>query len=78
MGLLRGDELVVQPRGEQPRAYRYQLGPEATVSEQPTVSVELRDALKAYVQTATSALLDDKVGAEVAPGQRTELAAGAL
>ena len=78
VGLLRGDELVLQPRGEQPRAYRYQLGPEATVSEQPGVSAELRDALKAYVQTATSALLDDKVGVEVAQGQRADPVAGAL
>ena len=40
------------------------------MTEQPGVSAELRDALKAYVQTATSALLDDKVGVDVATGKR--------
>jgi len=69
VGLLRGDELVVQPRGEQPRAYRYQLGPQASVTEQAEVSGELQAQLKAYVQTATSALLEDRVGVEVAAGK---------
>jgi phosphoglycerol transferase MdoB-like AlkP superfamily enzyme len=69
VGLLRGDELVVQPRGEQPRAYRYQLGPQATVTEQAQVPDELQEQLKAYVQTATSALLEDRVGVEVAAGK---------
>ena len=49
VGLLRGDELVVQPRGEQPRAYRYQLGPQATVTEQAHVPGDLQEQLKAYV-----------------------------
>ncbi len=69
VGLLRGDELVVQPRGEQPRAYRYQLGPQATVTEQAHVPGDLQEQLKAYVQTATSALLEDRVGVEVAAGK---------
>ncbi len=69
VGLLRGDELVVQPRGEQPRAYRYQLGPQATVTEQAQVPGDLQEQLKAYVQTATSALLEDRVGVEVAAGK---------
>ncbi len=69
VGLLRGDQLVVQPRGEQPRTYRYQLGPQASVTEQSPVPSGLRDALTAYVQTATNALLDDKVGTEVATGK---------
>lgn len=69
VGLLRGDELVVQPRGEPPRAYRYQLGPQASVTEQAEVSGELQAQLKAYVQTATSALLEDRVGVEVAAGK---------
>ncbi|GMQ52344.1 LTA synthase family protein [Halopseudomonas aestusnigri] len=69
VGLLRGDELVVQPRGEQPRAYRYQLGPQATVTEQAQVPDDLQEQLKAYVQTATSALLEDRVGVEVAAGK---------
>ncbi|MEH6539745.1 LTA synthase family protein [Halopseudomonas sp.] len=69
VGLLRGDELVVQPRGEQPRAYRYQLGPQATATEQAQVPDDLQEQLKAYVQTATSALLEDRVGVEVAAGK---------
>ncbi|WP_321349806.1 LTA synthase family protein [Halopseudomonas oceani] len=69
VGLLQGDQLVLQPRGEQPRAYRYQLGPEAAVTPLPQVPTELDEQLKAYVQTATTALLENRVGVEVATGK---------
>lgn len=69
VGLLSGDEVVVQPRGQDPRAYRYRLGANPGVEAQPEVSPALREQLKAYVQTATEALLDDRAGVEAAPGK---------
>ncbi|WP_022962033.1 LTA synthase family protein [Halopseudomonas pelagia] len=70
VGMLNGDELVVQPRGEDPRAYRYWLGADPGVDALLAVSSDLREQLTAYVQTATEALLDDRAGVGTVSGKR--------
>ena len=64
VGIIRGDEVLIQPRDEEPKLYRYQLGAEPKAIPE-AAAPQLQDwqqQLEAYVQTATQALLDDKVG----------------
>ena len=67
MGIIRGDNVLIQPRDEEPRLYQYQLGAEPKAMLQPAVPKpkRLQEELEAYVQAATQALLDDKAGVEV-------------
>ena len=66
VGIIRGDEVLIQPRKEQPKVYHYQLGaePKATLQASAAQADDWQQQLEAYVQTATQALLDDKVGVE--------------
>lgn len=67
VGIIRGDNVLIQPRDEEPRLYQYQLGAEPKAMLQPAVPKpkHLQEELEAYVQAATQALLDDKAGVEV-------------
>ncbi|MGY8812581.1 MAG: LTA synthase family protein [Pseudomonadales bacterium] len=71
VGIIRGDEVVIQPRDEEPKAYRYQLGaePKATLLPNAPQLQDWQQQLEAYVQTATQALLDDRVGVTVSKSQ---------
>ena len=64
VGIIRGDEVLIQPRDEEPKLYRYQLGaePKAIPETAAPQLLDWQQQLEAYVQTATQALLDDKVG----------------
>jgi len=71
VGIIRADQVVIQPRGEPAKAYRYRLGADPRAIAEPDAP-HLNDwqlQLEAYVQTATQALLNDQVGVEVAKSQ---------
>jgi phosphoglycerol transferase MdoB-like AlkP superfamily enzyme len=65
-GMIRGDQVLIQPRGEEPKLYSYQLGsnPRATLQPDAPQLQDWQQQLEAYVQTATQALLNDRVGVE--------------
>ncbi len=66
VGIIRGNEILIQQRGEQPKTYSYHLGanPQATLQPDAPQSDDWQQQLEAYVQAATQALLDNKAGVE--------------
>lgn len=72
VGMLRGDQVLIQPRGEEPKLYRYQLGsnPGATLQPAAPPLQDWQQQLEAYVQTATQALLNDQAGVEASQNRR--------
>jgi phosphoglycerol transferase MdoB-like AlkP superfamily enzyme len=72
VGMLRGDQVLIQPRGEEPKLYRYQLGsnPKAALQPAEPPLQDWQQQLEAYVQTATQALLNDQVGVEASQNRR--------
>lgn len=65
VAMLRGERILVQPKDRPSRLYRYQLGsqPQAILLPPDEMDDSLNLQLRAYLQTATSGLLDNTVGA---------------
>jgi len=62
--ILYGDRIMVQPKAMESRVYQYRLGKEAQsvrVKSEPSDLLRLKQ-LKAYIQSATTALLSDNAG----------------
>ncbi|MCQ4295567.1 LTA synthase family protein [Pseudomonas stutzeri] len=64
VAMIRGDKILVQPKGLKPKLYSYRLGaqPQAERIEIGTVESDMRSQLEAYLQTATDSLLSDTGG----------------
>ena len=76
VGMIRGDQVLIKPRGEEPKLYSYQLGgnPRATLQPDAPQLQDWQQQLEAYVQTATQALMHDQVGV-ASSENRSELGA---
>lgn len=68
VGMIRGNEVLIQQRNEPAKLYSYHLGakPQATLLPDPPQLEDWQQQLQAYVQTATQALLDNRAGVEAA------------
>lgn len=64
VAMLRGDRVLVQPKGLEPKLYSYRLGgqPRAERIEIGPAESDMRSQLEAYLQTATDSLLSDTGG----------------
>lgn len=61
---IEGDKILVQPPNATPRLYRYTTLPHlvATPIDDAQAQTEMKTLMGAYIQTATRALLDNRVG----------------
>ena len=59
--MLRGDRILVQPKGLEPQLYRYRLGEKPQAERLPSSVIDraMSEQLQAYLQTATESLLAD-------------------
>lgn len=73
VAILRGDRILVKPADEPARLYRYQLTPSlhAEPLEDDATKEQMYLQLKAYLQTATQALLSNTTGHGDGPASRT-------
>jgi len=64
VAMLRGDRILVQPKDQEPRLYRYSLGehPEAIRLDAGEIDPLMAEQLQAYLQTATASLLANTTG----------------
>jgi phosphoglycerol transferase MdoB-like AlkP superfamily enzyme len=69
VAMLKGDEILILPKGMLTSRYRYQLGaqPQATLLPAPTQDDSQHQQLQAYLQTATNSLLGNTAGVEASP-----------
>ena len=77
VAMLRGDRVLVQPKGLEAQAFTYRLGehPQSTRAEMSSADAASLEQLRAYLQTATRSLLANSAGVV---GQDAETAAGEL
>jgi len=66
VALIKGQQMLVQPVGEPPRSYQFELGayPKATRLEDNALPAQWSAELAAYLQSATQSLLENTTGAE--------------
>jgi len=62
--IIEGDKILVQPPNATPRLYRYDTLPHlvATPQDDAAQAQQMKTLMNAYIQTATRALLDNRVG----------------
>ena len=77
VAMLRGDRVLVQPKGLEAQAFTYRLGehPQSTRTEMSSADAASLEQLRAYLQTATHSLLANSAGVA---GKDAETAAGGL
>ncbi|MDX1721689.1 MAG: LTA synthase family protein [Pseudomonas sp.] len=61
VAMLRGDRILVKPKGLEPQLYRYRLGEKPQAERLPSSAIDraMSEQLQAYLQTATESLLAD-------------------
>ena len=71
VALIKGEQILIQPKGANPRMWTYQLGanPQSAPISKPADEQQWLEQLNAYIQTATSSLLDNTAGAQVSPSE---------
>ncbi|WP_217477717.1 LTA synthase family protein [Stutzerimonas stutzeri] len=64
VAMIRGDQILVQPKDQTARLYRYQLGaqPQAQRLNLDQIDPLMAEQLQAFLQTATASLLDNTSG----------------
>ncbi|MCY1278593.1 Lipoteichoic acid synthase 1 [compost metagenome] len=63
VAIVSADRILVQPKDFEPRQYRYRLGADAGVErETGAIDPKLQQHLEAFLQTATTSLLDNTAG----------------
>lgn len=64
VAMIRGDRILVQPRGLEARLYRYSLGanPQSSLIEPGEGDARMSEQLQAYLQVATASLLGNSGG----------------
>lgn len=71
VALIKGDRILIQPKDVSPRTWTYQLGDNAqsAPAAEHADDAQWLQQLNAYIQTATSSLLDNTAGAQASPGE---------
>lgn len=71
VALIKGERIVIKPKDLDARVWTYQLGtnPQSAPATEHSDDASLLKQLNAYIQTATSSLLDNTAGVHVSPGQ---------
>jgi phosphoglycerol transferase MdoB-like AlkP superfamily enzyme len=66
VALIHGETILVQPKNDKPRLYRWQLegGAKATRAPDEKTAADLQKKLDAYLATATRSLLENTAGGE--------------
>jgi len=64
VAMIRGEQILVQPKDLEPRLYRYRLGADASAQriEDPVSTAPMLRQLQAYLQVATASLLANSAG----------------
>ena len=76
VAMVRGDQILVQPKDQEPRLYRYQLGgqPQAQRLKADQIDPLMAEQLQAFLQTATTSLLANTSGERERDGKTTGVA----
>ena len=71
VALIKGERILIQPKDVNARVWNYQLGanPQSTPASEHADDAQWLKQLNAYIQTATSSLLDNTAGAHASPGE---------
>ncbi len=71
VALLKDDRIVIKPKDLDARVWTYQLGtnPQSAPATEHADDAQLLQQLNAYIQTATSSLLENTAGAHASPGE---------
>ena len=71
VALIKGDRVLIKPKDVEPRVWTYQLGanPESAPAAAHSDDAQWLQQLNAYIQSATSSLLDNTAGVQDSPGQ---------
>ncbi len=71
VALIKGERILIQPKDVSARVWTYQLGanPQSTPATEHADDAQWLKQLNAYIQTATSSLLDNTAGAHASPGE---------
>ncbi|WP_205342985.1 LTA synthase family protein [Denitrificimonas caeni] len=69
VALIKGERIVIKPKDLDARVWNYQLGanPQSAPATEEPADKQLLQQLNAYIQTATSSLLDNTAGAQASP-----------
>jgi len=69
VALIKGERIVIKPKDLDARVWSYQLGanPQSEPATEEHGDKQLLQQLNAYIQTATSSLLDNTAGAQASP-----------
>lgn len=72
VAMVRGGEILVQPRGLPQRLFSYQLGaqPHAVLQADGESAARMSEQLRAYIQAATRSLQTNTAGAEAVNGEQ--------
>ena len=71
VALITGERIVIKPKDLDARVWTYQLGakPQSAPATEHAGDAQLLQQLNAYIQTATSSLLDNTAGAHASPAE---------
>ena len=71
VALIKGDRIIIQPKDVSARTWNYQLGtsPQSSPAPEHADDAQWLKQLNAYIQTATSSLLDNTAGAQASTGE---------
>jgi phosphoglycerol transferase MdoB-like AlkP superfamily enzyme len=71
VALIKGERILIKPKDLKARMWTYQLGanPQSAPATEQAEDAQWLKQLNAYIQTATSSLLDNTAGAQTPPGQ---------
>ncbi len=69
VALIKGDRIIIQPKDVNARTWSYQLGanPQSAAVPERTDDAQWLQQLNAYIQTATTSLLENTAGAQSSP-----------
>jgi phosphoglycerol transferase MdoB-like AlkP superfamily enzyme len=73
VALIKGDRIVIKPKDVDARVWTYQLGahPQSAPAVERPEDAQWLQQLNAYIQTATSSLLDNTAGAHSSPSEQS-------
>ncbi len=70
VALIKGERIIIKPKDVDARVWTYQLGanPQSAPAAEHVDDAQWLQQLNAYIQAATSSLLDNTAGAQASPG----------
>ncbi|MBM7059265.1 LTA synthase family protein [Pseudomonas sp. UL073] len=62
VAIVNAERILIQPKGFEPRQYRYQLGAQPAAERESEIDPQLKQHLEGFLQTATNSLLNNTAG----------------